>query len=182
MFNNAIALEESYAEAHVSLSHMLMHLYWSHGRNREFLPGARKAAFRALEVAPDLPEAHVAVGRYYYQGCYDYEKALDEFAIARKSYPNHISAIRWTAYCQKRMGMFEDARFAAGTFAVAKAVAEATRSGATSIIGGGDSVKALNKSGLGEQVTFASTGGGASLEFLEGQELPGVAALTDKQA
>jgi phosphoglycerate kinase len=79
------------------------------------------------------------------------------------------------------MGMFEDQRFAEGTFAVARAVAEATQqSGAKSIIGGGDSVKALNKSGLADQVTFASTGGGASLEFLEGQELPGVAALTDK--
>ena len=80
------------------------------------------------------------------------------------------------------MGMFEDQRFAEGTFAVARAVAEATGNGAKSIIGGGDSVKALNKSGLGARVTFASTGGGASLEFLEGRELPGVAALTDAQA
>jgi phosphoglycerate kinase len=80
------------------------------------------------------------------------------------------------------MGMFEDQRFAEGTFAVARAVAEATGNGAKSIIGGGDSVKALNKSGLGARVTFASTGGGASLEFLEGRELPGVAALTDAHA
>ena len=79
------------------------------------------------------------------------------------------------------MGMFEDKRFAAGTLAVAQAVAEATtKHGAISIIGGGDSVKALNQSGLADKVTFMSTGGGASLEFLEGQELPGVAALTDK--
>jgi len=78
------------------------------------------------------------------------------------------------------MGIFEDERFAVGTFAVAKAVADATKNGATSIIGGGDSVKAINKSGLGEEVTFMSTGGGASLEFLEGKELPGVAALSDK--
>ncbi|MGB0579126.1 MAG: phosphoglycerate kinase [Limisphaerales bacterium] len=78
------------------------------------------------------------------------------------------------------MGIFEDKRFAVGTFAVANAVADATKNGATSIIGGGDSVKAINKSGLGEQVTFMSTGGGASLEFLEGKELPGVAALSDK--
>ena len=77
------------------------------------------------------------------------------------------------------MGMFEDKRFAEGTFAVAKAVAAATQTGAKSIIGGGDSVKALNKAGLGNQVTFMSTGGGASLEFLEGIELPGVAALTN---
>jgi phosphoglycerate kinase len=78
------------------------------------------------------------------------------------------------------MGLFEDPRFAEGTFAVAKAVVEATKTGATSIIGGGDSVKALNTAKLGDQVTFMSTGGGASLEFLEGNELPGVAALSDK--
>jgi phosphoglycerate kinase len=78
------------------------------------------------------------------------------------------------------MGIFEDPRFAEGTNAVAKAVVEATRNGAKSIIGGGDSVKALNKAKLGDQVTFMSTGGGASLEFLEGSELPGVAALSDK--
>ena len=79
------------------------------------------------------------------------------------------------------MGMFEDTRFAAGTNAVAQAVADATqKNGAKSIIGGGDSVKALNKAKLGDKVTFMSTGGGASLEFLEGAVLPGVAALTDK--
>jgi phosphoglycerate kinase len=78
------------------------------------------------------------------------------------------------------MGIFEDPRFAEGTNAVAKAVVEATKRGAKSIIGGGDSVKALNKAKLGDQVTFMSTGGGASLEFLEGSELPGVAALSNK--
>ncbi|MGH7952281.1 MAG: phosphoglycerate kinase, partial [Limisphaerales bacterium] len=79
------------------------------------------------------------------------------------------------------MGMFEDARFAIGTKIVAQAVADATqKNGAKSIIGGGDSVKALNKAGLGDKVTFMSTGGGASLEFLEGAVLPGVAALTEK--
>ena len=78
------------------------------------------------------------------------------------------------------MGMFEDKRFAAGTKAVARAVADATAKGAKSIIGGGDSVKALNQAGLGDKVTFMSTGGGASLEFLEGKVLPGVAALSKK--
>jgi len=79
------------------------------------------------------------------------------------------------------MGMFEDKRFAEGTNAVARAVVEATqKNGAKTIIGGGDSVKALNQAGLGDKVTFMSTGGGASLEFLEGKVLPGVAALSDK--
>ena len=79
------------------------------------------------------------------------------------------------------MGIFEDKRFATGTNAVAQAVVDATqKNGAKTIIGGGDSVKALNKAGLGDKVTFMSTGGGASLEFLEGAVLPGVAALSNK--
>jgi phosphoglycerate kinase len=78
------------------------------------------------------------------------------------------------------MGIFEMPEFAKGTFAIAAAVVEATqKNGAKSIIGGGDSVKALNQSGLGDKVTFMSTGGGASLEFLEGKVLPGVAVLGD---
>ncbi len=79
------------------------------------------------------------------------------------------------------MGLFENKQFAAGTNAVAQSVADATqKNGAKSIIGGGDSVKALNKAKLGDKVTFMSTGGGASLEFLEGAVLPGVAALSEK--
>ncbi len=75
------------------------------------------------------------------------------------------------------MGVFEIEGSSKGTFAVAKAVAE---SDAISIIGGGDSVKAIKQSGYSDQVTFMSTGGGASLEFLEGKELPGVSALETK--
>jgi phosphoglycerate kinase len=75
------------------------------------------------------------------------------------------------------MGVFEFPRFAQGTFGLAKAVAE---SQATSIVGGGDSVAALQEAGLADQITHLSTGGGASLEMLEGKELPGVAALQDK--
>jgi phosphoglycerate kinase len=79
------------------------------------------------------------------------------------------------------MGIFEIPEYSKGTFGVAQAVADATQqSGAITIIGGGDSAKAVKKAGYDKQVTFVSTGGGASLEFLEGNELPGVAALSDK--
>ncbi len=78
------------------------------------------------------------------------------------------------------MGMFEEKPFDEGTIAVANAVAEATEKGATSIVGGGDSVAAVNQAGLADKISHISTGGGATLEFLAGDELPGVAALNDK--
>jgi phosphoglycerate kinase len=78
------------------------------------------------------------------------------------------------------LGMFEKPAFAQGTLAVARAVAAASAAGATSIVGGGDSVAAVEQSGLASQISHISTGGGASLEFLAGEKLPGVEALTDK--
>jgi phosphoglycerate kinase len=78
------------------------------------------------------------------------------------------------------MGVFEIPAFAKGTLEIAKAVAAATTAGATSIVGGGDSVAAVHQSGLADKISHISTGGGASLEFLAGRKLPGVEALTDK--
>lgn len=78
------------------------------------------------------------------------------------------------------MGMFEEEPFDRGTIAVAEAVADATDKGAVSIVGGGDSVAAVNRAGLAHRITHISTGGGATLEFLAGDTLPGVAALDDR--
>jgi phosphoglycerate kinase len=114
---------------------------------------------------PDIPET---------------EEGVDIGENTAATYSEKIAQAK-TILWNGPMGIFEDPRFSKGTFAVAEAVANATSQGnAKSIIGGGDSVKALNQSGLGDKVTFMSTGGGASLEFLEGKELPGVAALSDR--
>ena len=78
------------------------------------------------------------------------------------------------------MGVFEEPPFDQGTIGVAHAVAEAAQQGATVIVGGGDSVSAVTRAGVADKITHISTGGGATLEFLAGEELPGVTALTDK--
>ncbi|MBO6571411.1 MAG: phosphoglycerate kinase [Balneola sp.] len=104
--------------------------------------------------------------------------ALDIGPQSAISYGNVIKMAK-TVLWNGPMGVFEMSNFADGTFAVAEALAEATKFGATTIIGGGDSAAAIKKSGLSDQVSHVSTGGGASLEYLEGKELPGVSSLTD---
>ncbi|HYM81656.1 MAG TPA: phosphoglycerate kinase [Candidatus Limnocylindria bacterium] len=87
-----------------------------------------------------------------------------------------------TVFWNGPMGVFEVPGFAEGTLAVARALAEATSRGAVTVVGGGDSIAAVQQAGLGERLSHLSTGGGASLEFMEGRELPGVAALDDREA
>ena len=103
------------------------------------------------------------------EGCDIGPKTAEMFAEAVKS----AKTVVWNG----PMGVFENPTLAAGTIAVAKALAETD---ATTIIGGGDSAAAVNQLGFGDKMSHISTGGGASLEFLEGKELPGVAAATNK--
>jgi 3-phosphoglycerate kinase len=101
--------------------------------------------------------------------------AVDIGAATIALYQEEIAKAETTVW-NGPMGVFEIPEFGEGTIAVAEAMAQ---SGATTIVGGGDSVTAVKQSGLANKMTFISTGGGASLELLEGKELPGVAALSD---
>ena len=104
-------------------------------------------------------------------------EGLDIGTETAKLYADAVKSAK-TVVWNGPMGVFENPTLAAGTIAVAKALAETD---ATTIIGGGDSAAAVNQLGFGDKMTHISTGGGASLEFLEGKELPGVAAANDKQ-
>lgn len=106
-------------------------------------------------------------------------EALDSGEKTSKAYVEALKGAK-TVIWNGPMGVFECDEFAKGTLAVAKAVADATDAGAISIVGGGDSVAALKKTGLTDKISHVSTGGGATLEFLEGKEMPGIAAIADK--
>lgn len=101
---------------------------------------------------------------------------LDIGLVARVEFEEHLQGAG-TVFWNGPMGVFEMEAFAHGTRAVARAVAEVTKQGAFSLIGGGDSAAAIEQSGLADEVSFISTGGGAMLELLEGKELPGVNAI-----
>lgn len=99
-------------------------------------------------------------------------KSIDKF----RSVLSEARTVVWNG----PMGVFEIAETAKGTYAIAELLADVTAGGATTVIGGGDSAAAIEKAGVADKVSHVSTGGGASLEFMEGKTLPGVAALTDK--
>jgi phosphoglycerate kinase len=105
--------------------------------------------------------------------------ALDIGEETTKLYCDMVREAR-TVIWNGPMGVFEMENFSKGTFALAQAMADATKEGATTIIGGGDSASAIKVAGLEKDVSHVSTGGGASLEYLEGKELPGITSLTQK--
>ncbi len=122
------------------------------------------AAASKTVLVTDIPEGWIGVDIG--------TKTIDDFS-------KHILEAR-TVFWNGPMGVFEVEPFRRGTDAIAQAMARATERGGTTVVGGGDSAAAVAQLGLSDRVTHVSTGGGASLEFLEGKELPGVAALTDR--
>lgn len=125
---------------------------------------------------PDPIDAEIPVENVSVDAIPDDKMGLDIGAESAKLYAEAVKSAK-TVVWNGPMGVFENPTLAAGTIAVAKALAETD---ATTIIGGGDSAAAVNQLGFGDKMSHISTGGGASLEFLEGKELPGVAAADDK--
>jgi phosphoglycerate kinase len=152
------------------------------------LDAARKieADASAKKIALALPVDHVVADKLDASAASEVLKVsdaaigdrmgLDIGPATAKAYESLLADAK-TVVWNGPMGVFEIDKFAAGTNAVAKAVANVK---GTTIIGGGDSIAAIKKAGLADRITHISTGGGASLEFLGGRTLPGVAALTDR--
>jgi serine/threonine-protein kinase len=110
MYNKAVELDPTFAIAYSWLSHAHAGMYqFGHDRSEERLAMAKEAVDKAFQLNPDLPEGHLALGFYYYWGRRDYDNALEQFEIARKSQPNDSELLSGTAYVQRRQGKFEQA-------------------------------------------------------------------------
>jgi phosphoglycerate kinase len=149
---------------------------------RDLLAEARNRNFRlllpvdhVLAESPDSGATRIADIKDTPEGW----MGLDVGPKTISQFSSEISKAR-TIVWNGPLGMFEKPAFAQGTLAMARAVAAATVAGATSIVGGGDSVAAVEQSGVAGQISHISTGGGASLEFLAGEKLPGVEALSER--
>jgi phosphoglycerate kinase len=150
---------------------------------RQILVGAKKRNFRFM-----LPSDHVIASEFKADAATktvpvtqtpDDWMGLDIGPQTVAAFRGELSRAK-TIVWNGPMGVFEMPAFARGTLQVAEAVAAATTAGATSIVGGGDSVAAVHQSGVADKISHISTGGGASLEFLAGEKLPGVESLTNK--
>jgi phosphoglycerate kinase len=147
---------------------------------RQLLQEAKNHKMKLL-----LPVDHVVASKIDVNAIVQSVSQIPANLMALDIGPKTIEAFTKEVACARTivwngpMGVFEVAPFAKGTFKIAHAVAENV--GATSIVGGGDSVSAVHAAGVADKITHISTGGGASLEFLEGKTLPGVEALTDKK-
>jgi phosphoglycerate kinase len=127
----------------------------------------------ASDIAPEIDSSNVSV-----DSIPDGMKGLDIGPQTIDLYKTSLKGAG-TVLWNGPMGVFEVEKFARGTYEIARALSAITSSGAVTIVGGGDSAAAVRKCGLSDKLTHISTGGGATLEFLEGKTLPGVAALTD---
>jgi phosphoglycerate kinase len=150
---------------------------------RDLLEEAKKRNFRLLlpvdHVLAESPEATAAVKTTDIRDTPENLMGLDVGPKTIAEFSTEIAKAK-TIVWNGPLGMFEKPAFAQGTLAMARAVAKATEAGATSIVGGGDSVAAVERSGVANQISHISTGGGASLEFLSGEKLPGVEALSER--
>jgi serine/threonine protein kinase/Tfp pilus assembly protein PilF len=110
MYDKAVDLDPTFALAYTQLSRAHLFIYWHHPDKCEgCLVKAKQAVDKAFQLNPELPEAHLALGHYYYHGHLDYDRALEQFAIARKSQPNNSHILSYIAYVQRRQGKFEQA-------------------------------------------------------------------------
>jgi serine/threonine-protein kinase len=110
MYDKAVELDPTFALAYAQLSRAHLYMYWMfYDRSEERLALAKQAVDKAFQLNPELPEAHLALGHYYYHGHLDYDRALEQFAIARKSQPNSSELMSFTGFVQRRQGKFEQA-------------------------------------------------------------------------